>query len=120
MQDKSIEELITELQELRIRQTVIISEIQQVIREETEQNGHNEREANDVNVRAQGAAFGFSRGDRVRIKNKVKKPASAGPAWSESRERLATVTKIKVDQIHIRTDNGTETWRAPHNLQRLD
>ena len=78
------------------------------IREETEHNGQNGIEEDDVNVRVQGA-FGFSRGNRVCIKNKVRKPATAGPAWSESRERLATVTKIRVDQVHIRTDNGTMT-----------
>ena len=108
MQEERVEELINELQALRIRQTAIINEIQQAIREETGHNGQNDIEEDDVNVRVQGA-FGFSRGDRVRIKNKVKKPATAGPAWSESRERLATVTKIRVDQVHIRTDNGTMT-----------
>ena len=41
MQEERVKELINELQGLRIRQTAIISEIQQAIREETEQNGQN-------------------------------------------------------------------------------
>jgi hypothetical protein len=61
--------------------------------------------------------YGFRKGDRVRITNRVRRPATAGVSWTEERERLATVTRIIPDQVHIRTDNGTKTWRAHNNLE---
>jgi hypothetical protein len=118
MQDETVDELIEELRSLRIQQATLIDRIENAIRIESEQNERNEREQNDDDAGARAVfVFGFRKGDRVRIKNKVKKPAAAGPTWSESRERLATVTRIRADQIHIRTDNGTATWRAPNNLE---
>lgn len=121
MQDKNIEQLIDELQTLRIQQAAIISEIKQAIREETEQNGHNERESKTRKTSEHRVRLGSQEATEFALKNKVKKPATAGPAWSESRERLATVTKVvRADLIHIRTDNGTATWRAPNNLEVIN
>jgi hypothetical protein len=65
---------------------------------------------------------GIAEGDRVRIKNKVRKPAtwSSAVVWTEAKERLATVTRVTRDQVHFVTDNDTRAWRAPNNLVLLD
>ena len=116
MQNKTVEELIEELQWLRIQETTVIAELREANRARNATQG--EREKN-VDVDQAAAEFRLSRGDRVRIKNRVRKPATAGPTWNENKEQLATVKRITIDQIHIVIDNGTKTWRAPNNLQLI-
>jgi hypothetical protein len=117
MQAKSINELIQELQQLRIRETAVIAEIREAIEAQDEAAQANDIELEDVDP--PGDARGLRPGDRVRIKNKIRRPATAGPSWSETRERSATVTRVTVDQVHIITDNGTKTWRARNNLRLI-
>lgn len=64
----------------------------------------------------------FAKDDRVRITNKVRKPANWLKVWNQTTvesERLATVTHQVRDQVWIVTDNGTKTWRAPNNLEHI-
>ena len=111
MEDRTFEELIEELQALRIRENAIIAQLEEANNRQRTDNTTNEQAA---------TAKGLKRGDRVRIRNKIRKPATAGPTWSEARERLATVTRVTTDQVHITTDNGTRTWRGPNNLQLIE
>jgi hypothetical protein len=115
MQRKSVADLIQELQQLRIRETVVIAEIREAI--EARDGAEQDIVIDDVDQPP--AAHGLRTGDRVRIKNKIRKPATAGPSWSETRERLATVTRVTPDQVHVVTDNGTKTWRARNNLSLI-
>ena len=117
MQNRNIDTLIQELQQLRIRETAVIAEIREALGARGEAEQQNDAEFDDVNLPA--AANGLRTGDRVRIKNKIRRPATAGPSWSETRERIATVTRITTDQVHIITDNGTKTWRAHNNLRLI-
>jgi hypothetical protein len=59
-------------------------------------------------------------GDRVRIKNKIRKPKHwpTEKAWTETLERKAIVTRVTTDRIYITTDNGTLTWRQPSNIKK--
>ena len=61
----------------------------------------------------------FRPGDRVRITNKVKRPATwdNSNSWNQKAAQRATVTRIYKEQVHFRTDNGIETWQARNNLQ---
>ena len=113
MEDRTFEELIEELQALRIRENAIIAQLE----------GAKNKARTGINTnstQAPATANGLQKGDRVRIKNKIRRPATAGPGWTETRERLATVTRVTPDQVHITTDNGTRTWRGPNNLQLID
>ena len=114
MQNRNIEQLIEELQHLRIRETVVIAQIREAIKGA---NGAEQENVRDVDHAV--IADGLRSGDRVRINNTIRKPATAGPSWNENRERLATITKVTVDQVHIITDNGTKTWRACNNLRLI-
>ena len=114
-EERSIDELIAELQELKIREAEIVTALERAnrtarVRIPEVVEGH--RQEGHAQV-----PYGFRRGDRVRITNRVRRPATAGVSWTEERERLATVTRIIPDQVHIRTDNGTKTWRAHNNLE---
>jgi hypothetical protein len=119
MQTKSVNELIQELQQLRIRETAVIAEIREAIQAQDEAAQANDIELEDVVAGPPVDARELRPGDRVRIKNKIRRPATAGPSWSETRERSATVTRLTVDQVHIITDNGTRTWRARNNLRLI-
>jgi hypothetical protein len=103
MTEIDVEDLISELKELKLRVARL------------------ERNSN-ANTNTTGAPDStLSVGDRVRIKNKTRKPQHwpANKEWTDSKERTATVTKTTPTQIHFTTDNGTQTWRAPHNLQKI-
>ena len=110
MEDIDVQELIAELSALRIR----------VARLEADRDRENAARA--APVAAEAVVFGDLRvGDQVRIRNRVRKPATwpRNTTWSEERERTATVTRVTPEQVHFITDNGTRTWRAPNNLTRL-
>ena len=66
--------------------------------------------------------LGFKTGDRVRIRNKVKRPANwdIKQAWDQGAAQSATVTHTYLDQVHFLTDNGVATWRARNNLTLLE
>jgi hypothetical protein len=103
MTEIDVEDLIRELKELKLR----------VARLESDSN------ANTKTTSAPDSTL--SVGDRVRIKNKTKKPQHwpANKEWTDPKERTATVTKTTPTKIYFTTDNGTQTWRAPHNLQKI-
>jgi hypothetical protein len=63
-----------------------------------------------------GAAAGYQIGDRVRITNQSRN--LIGKAVTE-RDWVGTVIKITRKRVFLRTDNGTNTNRAPKNLQWL-
>lgn len=56
----------------------------------------------------------FQRGDRVKIRNIVRKPATwhGDNEWIPELAQLATVTHNYKGQVHFVTDNGVKTWRA--------
>ena len=120
MENTRIEDLIAELHALRLRETAIIAQIEQETTRTapTSDGPETRRPTSEPQQAATARPSFFKRGDRVRIKNKIRKPATAGTEWVESRERTATVTKIEPGQVHITTDNGTRTWRAPNNLEK--
>ena len=110
MAERQIEELIEELRTLRLRVATLEAENDQRTRRESLESTRSST-AEQVN--------GIRKGDRVRITNAVKKPAYWTRAWDENKERVATVTKVTPLQIHFRTDNGVNTWRAPNNVRKI-
>jgi hypothetical protein len=106
MTDRKLNELIGKLKVLKIEEASILAQIAQL---------------ND-SVSEEERVNGIAKGDRVRVKNRVRKPATwtSTTEWTEAKERVATVTRVTQDQIHFVTENGTRTWRAPNNVQRLN
>lgn len=110
MDRTTVDQLTNELKALRVRAARIESAI-----------AATRREANDRDT----TVSKFKAGDRVRIKNRVKKPAhwSDETPWDKEAAQLATVTHIeaqhRIAQVHFVTDNGVTTWRAVRNLKPL-
>jgi hypothetical protein len=104
MQNRSITELITELKNLRIREARVIALIE--IANARHEDGDTEH--------------GFAQGDRIKIKNQVKRPTNWGDDhWDYRQARVATVTQVTRHRVYFVTDNGVNTWRAPHNVELL-
>ena len=111
MEDRRIDDLIAELNRLRIRVAQLEARQDVVVIDE---------EVDDVNDNV--IVGPVKEGDRIRITNRVRKPATwTGPGvWDEEREKVATVTQVTRNQIHFVTDNGTQTWQAPNNVERIE
>ena len=113
MQDKQVEGLICELKALNLRRSAILAQLEEAY------SGYEVVETTS-SVRAP-IANGIIKGYRVRITNKVKRPATwtSQLAWDKEREKSATVTRVTPTQLFFITDNGVETWRAPTNVKKI-
>lgn len=112
VEDRSIEILTNELRALKVRVSQVENQLREALQEQQV-----EEEATIAPPNTP-----FARGDRVRIINKIKRPANWLARWDErdiENEQRATVTHRVRDQVWIVTDNGTKTWRAPNNLERI-
>ena len=108
--DTTIELLIAELGALRVRVGHLEAELS------------HPRANEEIRTQANEAPTKLSRGDRVRIINAIKRPASWVKRWDDrdiENERHATVTHTTSKQVWVITDNGTKTWRAHNNVKRL-
>ena len=118
MGDRVLEELTQELKELRIRENAVIETIERIT--ESRRLSVEPQERNTPSIAypvAEVASSDLRVGTRVRVKNKIRKPATAGNEWTERKERVGIVTEIRGDQVHFITENGTRTWRNPNNLE---
>jgi hypothetical protein len=109
MAERQLNDLLEKLKALHIEEASILTQIEEL-------NSARATAAPEKRVN------GIARGDRVRIQNRVRKPATwtSETEWTEAKERLATVTRVTQEQIHFVTENGTRTWRAPNNLKLLN
>lgn len=111
-----IASLIKELEALRVREARIID----LLKAANQRN--RARVDTDANANVSDFLRSFEIGDRVIIRNNVRKPSgwSNDVVWDEQQARRATVTKVDAaaDRVYFTTDNGVRTWRMPANLRR--
>lgn len=118
---KTIQELTSALKTLKLEEANLTTQLEEALKNEKTAVEQQERTENSNKRRLHG----FSKGDRVWIKNKLHKPASWDNEfeWIEREGKTATVTEVLVKgptiQVHFVTDNGVKTWRAPNNLSLL-
>jgi hypothetical protein len=120
MDERTIEELIDELRELRLRESAVIAQLES--RARINPSGTTTIARQRQTTREETVTVnGLARGDRICIKNKVHRPATWNNdfEWTKEKERTATITRVQADQIHFITENGVETWRAPNNVQKI-
>jgi hypothetical protein len=118
MDDEEVQALIAEFQKLRIRAATIVRQLEAVNARRTSIDSI----AAPVVHESHLTANGFRKGDRVRIKNKVSKPATwpIEKPWRREEAQLAMISRVTKKQVHFLTDNVVSTWRAPNNLQRIE
>jgi hypothetical protein len=113
---KTIQELISALKTLRLQEANLTTQLEEAI---AEQVGHT---TNEKTERRSVSNWNLASGDRIRIKNKIHKPANwdNNVQWLEKEAKTATVTEVLTKgttvQVHFVTDNGVQTWRAPNNV----
>jgi len=103
-----IDVLIAELQELRIRETQLIEQIQAAVTEATASSLRSERFVQKEH---------YLVGDSIYITNAVRRPLRAPLDWTATKERRAVVTRVANNRVHFVTQNGTRTWRQPESLR---
>ena len=104
MSDESVDELILQLERLRIEQAIVIQRLPIARERETGRDTQN-REPQTITINV---------GDQVRINNNVR---LASGIVSEN-DRRAIVTRTTASRVYFRTVNGRVTWRARTNLTR--
>ena len=102
-EDDEVDELIRELEGLRIRREELLDRLAGVRR----------RRENE------GAIPPLVVGDRVRILNRVRRPNGWPPAPNDETDQLGIVTRVTSSRIYIATDTGVNTWRARTNVTRI-
>ena len=130
MENRSAESIISELKALKIHEISLIKELGQLADTRVRNGERNEYDPvtsvtpvirDRVTSGNRPVTSVISIGDRVRIKNRVTKPASWDPRnkWVPSKAKHATVTRFYKGQVHFITDNGRSTWRVVNNLEKI-
>jgi cell division septum initiation protein DivIVA len=110
MVEESVDELIQQLEALRVQEDTLVQQIIQARARENQQQEQN----TSAGVDRVAADYGI--GDRIRIVNQSH--GLIGKAVTKC-DWVRTVTKITRKRVFLRTDNGTNTNRAHENLWQL-
>ncbi len=97
--------LIQELRSLKLRESLLLDELEVA----SGRSSSNARASSTLSV-----------GDRIRVRNLIRKPSDWTRPWKTSISRLATITAVQNDRVYFITDNGLETGRAMKNVERLN
>ena len=116
---QSVQDIINALKTLRLQEAELSSQLEAAIGDTASKNTSPPR------ITEKRRNTDYTTGDRIWIKNKIKKPANwtCEREWNEKEAKTATVTEVLTKgantQIHFVTDNGVHTWRAPNNVSRI-
>jgi hypothetical protein len=118
MSNKSVDELLNQLEAIRIEETNIL---QRLIAARARETRARERETwaryQGTRTQPDTETKTFIVGGRVQIINNVRLAFGRSATINDKR---AIITKITPTRIYFRTVNGTTTWRARSNLQIVD
>lgn len=109
---EDIEDLIRQLEDLRVQETVLFNRLQWRLRE-----GNAEAFQQRAPYPAAREQRALEVGDTVRITNTIRTNRGV-PVTALDRE--ATVTRITATRVYIETVTGHRTWRIPRNLIRTE
>jgi hypothetical protein len=129
MDNVHIKQLISELRAIRIRELEVLDAIDLALPSAASEGDRNtastsildDGHSGPSNIRGNTDDTGHTDityyvGDRIEITNKVRRLFNRTPT---RRDHTGTVTKVSDKKVEFVTDNGTSTWRAPHNLRKL-
>lgn len=97
--NEDIERLVKRLKDLQLEQAEIIRRLEEAGRKQT-----------------RSSALRLSPGDRVQIVTKVTPPEGIRPS---SRDTTGRIVSITPKRVKVKTDSGITTFRAPHNVKRI-
>ena len=112
MNELSIQQLISRLQDLNLQQSAVLAELRG--------RGSSERPIpGERSVPASSILFSqtpLKVGSRVRIANSVR----TFGRQTIDQDRVGVVERITSARVHIRTDSGRLILRSPNNVSRLE
>ena len=117
--DDDVSTLIEELKSLRVQETALLRRIEEANRRREQEDQRDNGSSRDNRSARQDTGTTYHVRDRVYVVNQIRRPVFAPSTWTGYNERRATVTRVAGEKIFIKTDNGTETWRAAKNLRLL-
>ena len=103
MSNKSVDQLIQRLKQLKVEEPIVIQQLEEARRTKTGQTDH--PHIGDIVI-----------DNRVKITNRVRNLKGINVT---NADRLKTVTCTDKKKIYFTTDNDTETWRLPKNLNKI-
>mgnify|MGYP000373522218 CR=1 FL=1 len=112
MPTESVDQLIEQLKDLKLQESVVLEKLSRARAKE---------KAQDRNDRAPRSTT-YEPGDRVRIINTVKVPFTRSV---NARDKTATVRYThpqneQLIKVFIITDNGFKTWRLEKNITKIE
>jgi hypothetical protein len=117
MSESDISNLISELKQLKLQELQVLATLESIVNNQQGNNIPLVQCGTPIATPVTNATIPFQQhqvGDLVVITNKIRRsfnrPVNRG-------DRLATITKVTPSRIDLRTDNGSHTWRAPHNIR---
>jgi hypothetical protein len=118
MSNESVDELISQLEAIRIEETDILQRLVAARERETRVRARDARTAHQgTRTQPDRETESFIVGGRVQITNNVRLTFGRTATINDKR---AVITKITPTRIYFRTVNGTNTWRARTNLRIVD
>lgn len=96
---EDIGQLVKRLKDLQLEQASIIQQLEAVANKQPKPN-----------------TGGLSKGDKVNIITKVNPPAGSRPS---RRDSVGTILSITPKRVKVRTESGITTYRAPHNVSKI-
>ena len=123
MDKEELNRLVKELEDLQIQQEQVIKKIRRASTEGPTQSAGDRSAPSTTQGRPSARPFPDKEGPSVRVGQKVLIKNRLGHIPTGTRptikDRIGTVTKTTRKRIHIKTYNGSDTSRAPHNVTRL-
>jgi hypothetical protein len=115
MSNESVDELINQLETLRIQEASVLRKLVSARERETRARtrSNEDRVRNEDTRSTRDEQEVFSIGDRIQVTNRVR--VAFGRAVTID-DRRATVTNITPTRVYFKTVNGNTTWRARSNL----
>jgi hypothetical protein len=111
MSKESVDKLINQLEELRIKEASVLRRLVSARERETRaRTRSNEDRVRNEDTRPEQEVFSI--GDRVQVTNHVR--VAFGRAVTID-DRRATVTSTTLTRVYFKTVNGNTTWRAGSN-----
>jgi hypothetical protein len=114
MSDSEISKLLKELKQLKLQETRVLNALEDAHIRQTTTSPNRSLLSPPPTTVEPGEADLFIPGDRVIITNKVRKPLNRP---TNNGDRTGVVTTVQQNRVNLKTSNGTQTWRAPHNLR---
>jgi hypothetical protein len=111
MSNESVDDLIRQLEALRIQE---VSVLQRLVTARERETRARTRSSQGTRPTAYPEGEAFRIGDRVQITNRIRVPFGRTVTIND---RRATVTSITPTRVYFLTNNGNSTWRARTNLR---